>query len=241
MAMRVILISLSFLLCLFLYAQAATLFEDDFKGDLSQWDLIPGNGDIKIVKDDPPEHGPEVMEASVASGTNCLAYVKNLTFTDGFIEVLWKDMDWTKDSNMDSDGPIVFRDQNGDFNNCYLIELDQDTGLHIATITGGNENTPDNAKKPDVKSTDKWTWIKVRAEGFKFQIKVWDAAEKEPDEWTLEYEDQTKAWDSGRVGIRVWSGRAHIAFFRVSDLEGPSVAVEPNGKLAYTWAGLKTR
>jgi hypothetical protein len=49
------------------------------------------------------------------------------------------------------------------------------------------------------------------------------------------------AFKSGAVGLRAWSGTAEVAFFRVSDLDGPDpLAVEPQqGKLATRWGALK--
>ena len=87
-------------------------------------------------------------------------------------------------------------------------------------------------------SSGDWTWIKARFEGPSLKVKIWFADEDEPDAWNLEAEDAS--FVEGTVGLRCWSGTAHIAYVRVSDLEGPTPkAVEAQDKLTTTWGEIK--
>ena len=93
-------------------AQAATLFEDDFTQGLDDWELTLTGGTIEIGNSDLPEYGPKVLIMSQAAGSNTLAFVKDLEFTDGIIEVLWRDANLPEDA----DGPLIARKQPSDPN-----------------------------------------------------------------------------------------------------------------------------
>lgn len=208
-------------------AEAVTLFEDDFSGDLDAWELILGGGTIETGTSDPPEYGPKVLIMDQASGVNMLAIVIDLEFTDGIIEILWKDAGLPEDA----DGPLIARKQPvGE--SWYLLELDTDTGFHFDVVGGGG------VVGAGQMSTGEWTWMKWRLEGPILQARAWPPGEAEPGDWELEIEDTT--YESGGVGFRCWSGIVEAAYYRVTDLDGPSdVAVEPEGVLATTWGGIK--
>ncbi|MFC1715431.1 hypothetical protein ACFL6S_17310 [Candidatus Poribacteria bacterium] len=138
--LRIPIIAIAMFLCLSPSINAATLFEDDFSNGLDNWTLNPGGGAIEIIEDKPPEYGTEVLSLSIVPDINIMAFVKDLNFTDGYIEMLWKD-DALGDG-LDADGTLVARDQVGDFRDCYMVELDEDTGVHIAIKTNDAENVP---------------------------------------------------------------------------------------------------
>jgi hypothetical protein len=224
-------------------APAKTLYEDTFaSGKLDRYLLAGAHAkEVSIKKTNPPEFGPNVLDMpELPHVDNTLAVVKGLEFKNGIIEVLWRDTALPEDA----DGPLFFRGQLADpnnaataFQNCYLVELDTDTGLHVAIIAGGNENIPP-AFTAAPRSTGEWTWIKVRADGPAIKVKSWLAKEKEPSAWNIESEDKTYA--SGVVGLRSWSGTAQVAYLAVADLDGPSPrAVSSVGKASLTWGDLK--
>jgi len=223
-------------------SEGKTLFETDFnKGfDESKW-VVLGNPKIEVVEDkSAPEHGPKVL--SIDNDASIMGiYVKDLAFGDGIIEILWKDMEVKQNPDRDADGPLFAR---ADIEQSvqkkmwvgYVMELDADSGFHVNV--GNGVQAPVLDIIPDIRSKGEWNWVKWKLDGKILQLKTWNADEKEPEEWMLEAEDET--YSSGEVGIQVWSGKAHVAFFRVTDLEGPSPS-EPKDRLTTTWASVKLR
>jgi hypothetical protein len=157
---------------LFSIARAATLFEDDFTQGLDNWELTLGGGIIETGNSDPPEYGPKVLIMDQAAGVNTLAFVKDLEFTDGIIEILWKDANLPEDA----DGPLIARKQPAG-EAWYLLELDTDTGFHFDVVGGAGVIGAGQM------STGEWTWLKWRLEGNLLQAKAWLASENEPDAW----------------------------------------------------------
>lgn len=170
-------------------AEADTLFEDDFSQGLDNWELIEAGGTIETGKGDPPEYGPDILIMEQAAGVNTLAVVKELEFTDGIIEILWKDANLPENA----DGPLIARKQEAG-ESWYLLELDTDTGFHFDVVGG------QGVVGAGQKSSGEWNWIKWRLEGSLLQAKTWLAGEEEPDAWELELEDET--YESGGVGLR---------------------------------------
>ncbi len=219
------------------FADAETLFEDNFNAGMDNWEIIgPGEVDVKNDASAPAGYGPKVLFMTEAgSGSDLMAFVKDLVVTDGFYEILWKDEGLPEDA----DGPLWFRGQDAEggpqVGNGYLVELDTDTGLHIGVTKNGTEGPTFTSPGAELSSGD-WTWIKVRFEGPSIQVKIWFADEDEPDAWNLEAEDES--FTEGTVGLRCWSGTVHAAYVRISDLEGPR-PVEPQDKLSVTWGEIK--
>ena len=231
---------LSTLIFLALNAQATTLFETDFRDgwDENQW-VVVGQPTIEATDDDTaPEFGPQIL--SIDNDASIMGiYLKEFEFTDGIVEVLWKDAEVAQNADRDVDGPLFARaniEESAD--NAmwvgYIMELDADSGFHVNV--GDGAQAPVLDAMPELKSSGTWNWIEWRLDGPLLQLKTWDARDDKPEAWMLEAEDTT--YPSGQVGIEVWSGLAHIAFFRISDLEGPST-VEPRGRLASLWSVLK--
>lgn len=218
-------------------AESKTLFEDDFSDGATlenNWELSEGAGSVELDKDTPPEYGPDVMVVNSPSG-NTIAYVQSLgiDFTDGYVEILWCDADIPEDA----DGPLVARAQGMDeagFNSSYLIEWDADTGLHLDVVGGAGVIGATGSM-----SDGEWVWLKFMLDGSDLKLKGWKAAEAEPADWMFEWDDSTYA--SGAVGVRAWSGIVNVAFFRVSDMDGPNTAVESCGKLSTTWGEIRSR
>jgi len=239
MIVGIVSLTISLLIFSLSFANAKTLFEDKFNAGMSNWQIVgPPNGEVNIKNDKsaPAKYGPEVLfMKEPASGTDLMAFVKDLKVTDGFYELLWKDAGLPEDT----DGPIWFRSQdmqNGpQAGNGYLVELDTDTGLHIGVIKNGTEG-PTFISPGVEKSSGDWTWMKVQFEGPDIKVKIWLANENEPVKWNLEAKDSS--FKEGFIGLRCWSGTAHIAYIRISDLKGPT-PVEPRDRLAITWGRIK--
>jgi hypothetical protein len=220
-------------------AGAKTLYETDFSKGAGDWDLIAKGGKITLDKDNTaPVHGPDVLildDTAAIDTTPTLAYIKNLVFTDGIIQILWKDGRLPEDT----DGPITARAQNEEFMQSYDFELDTDTGLHVeAGNAPNNQNVIDATKQPNLISTGDWTWMKVRLEGNHLQVKAWLATGKEPDAWNIDWVDPDSTYVKGNVGLRAWSGQCICAYYLVTDLTG-ALPVEQRGKLSTTWGELK--
>ena len=218
---------------------ARTLFEDNFSAGMDSWEIV-GPGEVDVINDNnaPAGYGPKVLSMiEPASGSDLMAFVKDLIVNDGYYELLWKDAALPEDT----DGPLWFRGQDAlagpQSGNGYLVELDTDTGLHIGVLKNGTEGPTFTSPKAEMSSGD-WTWMKVLFEGPSLKVKIWSAGENEPNVWNLEAEDPS--FTEGTIGLRCWSGTAHFAYIRISDLNGPSPQdVEPMDKLAATWSGIK--
>ena len=228
-------------LCLGSLAVGATLFEDDFNDGDGKWTLLPGAGDVSIQRTGTPEFGPNAMVLSITKG-DAVAFADLPAFSDGFIEVLWRDREIADGGvdDRDADGPVFFRAQGEAFAHTYLVEHDIDIGFHFDVLSDGGGGMDPEDLIAGRRSRGRWAWIKVRAEASLLQAKVWEVGEREPREWTIELND--RSFVEGLVGLRAWSGTAEVAFIRVSDLHGPTpFSVDPSNKLAMTWAGLRTR
>jgi hypothetical protein len=194
---------------------ANLLFEDDFQKGLDKWELITAGGTIQIIgTDKPPAYGPKVLRVESPGSVNIMAFIKDLKIKDALIEILWKDAALPEDT----DGPLVARVSNPvaandpSFNG-YLLELDTDTGLHFSSIRGGTETTLVTSGS---KSTGEWVWIKWYLKGPDLKAKWWPFGQPEPDKW--EIETTNADWQEGLVGIRCWSGVAHVAYIRISKI-----------------------
>ena len=223
---------LMFSLCVF--AGAKTLFEDDFSKGTDKWELIPGAGKIEIGKGSPPEFGPNVLLASSPSG-DTLAFVKDFTFTDGIIDLLWRDKEIGEGGvdDKDADGPLIARMQAKDLNNGCLVEFDKGDGLHFDILGGAGVLPPRGPQ-----SEGKWNWLRWRLEGDLLQAKFWEPGKEEPKDWVIEAKDSS--YESGFVGLRAWSGTVEAAYYRISDLDGPTpFAVELQDKISTVWGRIK--
>lgn len=220
---------------------AKTIFEDDFSLGMDNW-TIWGPLDVKVGEDNsaPAEYGPDVLIIPNMQAVIGGVYVNNLTVEDCILEVLWKDSALPEDA----DGILMARIDiealeeagGGDQwpkDKGYIMELDTDTGFHMNRMGSGGERLAEN---PDRMSTENWNWLKWRLEGGDLKLKTWDVGETEPD-WMLEAVDEEPI-EQGGVGLEVWSGEATVAYFRVTDLEGPG-AVLPKGKLSILWSEIK--
>jgi len=217
---------------------AKTLYETDFSKGADDWDLMAGGGTIELGKDNSaPNHGPDVLtmdDTLAVAETPTIAYIRDLIFTDGIIQILWKDGRLPEDT----DGPISARAQDETFPLSYDIELDTDTGLHIeGGDSPNNQAIIDATKQPDLMSTGEWTWMKVRFEGNHIQVKAWVATKSEPADWQIDWVDTFSTYMEGNVGLRAWSGQLICAYYLVTDLGGYSV--DGQDKLSTTWGKLK--
>lgn len=210
---------------------AETLVEFDFskEEELNKWVFLEPEG-VELEKSNPPEYGPGVLVMTTAG--HAVGFVKDFKFTDGIIEVLWRDANLPEDA----DGPLAARSATTDnADDAYTMELDTDTGFHITIFVAA---APQTLVVSDRRMSDgKWTWMKWRFEGKNQKAKNFKADQKEPEEWEIELDDET--FKEGYVGFSIWSGTAEIAFYRVTDLDGPS-AVRLKEKLSTTWGRIKS-
>jgi hypothetical protein len=213
--------------------EAKTLFEDYFNQGTDRWSFAENSGKFQVKNDNsvPAGYGPEVLNMQTPSDWSA-AYVKDLEVTDCIVIALVKDISLPKTGD-DADQVIIARTQdeagignaNGD-----ALEQDapDDTGLHL--FGGGGQNVEVN----DHHSTGEWTWMMLRLEGEDVRAKVWGFDEPEPD-WLVELEEPV--YKSGGVGMGIWSGELHVAYYAVADLGG--LAVDTQNKLTATWGEIK--
>lgn len=249
---------LSFILALPI--QAKTLIEDEFVNldNLTKPIDEAGNGNVEVeVENDSsaPAHGPEVLSLN----GDCAVYFKNFEFTDGVIEALWKDVEtWEDPGAADADGVLIARAQDIVSNKStpipegggtYWVEHDTDGGFQFKKSIPLDVLPPEGDEETFVKLNDGhfttgdwnktgWIWVKWQLDGPHLLAKYWSTAESEPSEWTIEATDDT--YTKGFAGLGVWSGHAHIAYIRISDLAGPT-AVDKADKLSTTWGSIKTK
>ena len=74
-----------------------------------------------------------------------------------------------------------------------------------------------------------------RLEGREVKAKVWGFEEPEPD-WLIEMDEPV--YKSGGVGMGIWSGELHVAYFAVADLMG--LAVDMQSRITAMWGQVKT-
>lgn len=131
----------------------------------------------------------------------------------------------------------------------YWVEHDTDGGFQFKKSIPLDVLPPEGDEETFVKLNDGhfttgdwnktgWIWVKWKLDGPHLLAKYWSTASSEPSEWTIEGTDDTYA--KGFAGLGVWSGHAHIAYIRISDLAG-ATAVDKADKLSTTWSSIKTK
>ncbi len=212
-----------------------TLFETDCQS-LDQWEFLDLKGGGKILVDEDCTvtngYGPNIV---YLRGEEVLLLAKGVRITEGTILALWKD---PNPKQHDADGIIVFeadypddltvprntRDRRAHF----LVEQDSDKGFQIKYQKAGMDAEPMAEKihlgltHDDTWNRSGWMWQKVRIGEGKIRAKYWSAVAPEPEGWPIELDHPNPK--QGRVGIKAWSGKVHLAYFSISENEIP---VEP--------------
>jgi len=215
--------------------EARTLFEDYFNQGTGKWSFVENSGKFQVMNDSsvPGGYGPEVLNMQTPSDWSG-AFVKDLEVTDCIVLALVKDISLPK-TGADADQVIIARTQGetgigNETGNALEQDAPDDTGLHL--FGGGGQDI----QVRDYHSTGEWTWMMLRLEGKQVKAKVWGFNEPEPD-WLIELEEPV--YKSGGVGMGIWSGELHVAYYAVADLEG--FAVDAKSKLMATWGQIKQR
>jgi len=201
------------------------IFEDAGQS-LKHWQFLDASGDgkISLVEDFsvPPGYGPKVIELR---GTNVLLFAKAPRLNDGTLVALWKDV---VPNQQDADGLLLFRadypDDLTELHNVktdrphYWVEQDFDAGFQLKYNNETNEQVT-LIERPGVGLVQDetwnqtgWFWQKVKFSGNQIFAKFWSVVTPEPEEWMLITEHTARL--TGRFGLRAWSGRARIAFFK---------------------------
>jgi hypothetical protein len=194
---------------------------------LESWEPLDlaGDGREFVEKDAsvPAGYGPDVIRIS---GKECLLLAKGVEFSEGTIAVLWKDEDPLGE---DADGVLVFQaDYPQDLEAArnikekrlhYWIEQDADDGFQIKHRASEERETTDAnlhgvGMTQDEWNKTGWIWQKLRVREGAIEAKFWSHGSPEPAEWHIEIQNTKKA--PGKVGVKVNSGKAAIAYFAVS-------------------------
>jgi hypothetical protein len=207
------------------------LFETDCN-DESLWELVDlRDGAQVLIEEDPTApvgYGPETLRLS---GDETLLFAKGVRISEGTILTLWKDED---PENRDCDGVIFFHaDYPEDLAQAYntkehrphyWIEQDYDVGFQIKRQDSKGQDYPIIEKAGVGKTSDDWNksgwiWQKLNFQNGTVRAKYWSAVVPEPPEWQIE----ESGWEAreGRLGLRVWSGLASVAYFAVSTEDIP--------------------
>jgi hypothetical protein len=223
----ILLTGIWFVLQIFAATAQDVIFEDNCQS-LKQWQFLDAKGDgkIKILEDFsvPPGFGPKVIEMS---GTNVLLFAKAPNLADGTLVALWKDV---VPNQLDADGLLLFRadypDDLAELHNVkknlphYWLEQDFDAGFQLKYDNERDEQVT-LLERPGVGLVQDetwnqtgWFWQKVKFSGNQIYAKFWSVVAPEPEEWMLITAHSARL--SGRFGLRAWSGRARIAFFKAS-------------------------
>ena len=199
----------------------ALFFDFEHEAQLEEWNIISGTWQIE--KDD-------VNNSNVVSGEG-----------DNDLILAIGDADWAdytvefEASGLTDDIGIVFRLQ--DINNYCAFLLAPSLNLSEWFLKEGgvfDENVGEKGDSLGV-SINEWHKCKLVVEGMQASIFVDDEEPFDP----LEIKD---GFENGGIGLRQWADHGHYDNVMIS---GPGIPlspgelVEPNGKLASTWGGIK--
>lgn len=203
------------------------LFDSDCRS-LDDWEFLDLKGGGKaFVDEDPTSPSGSGPESIHLQGDEALLLARGVRLAEGTVLALWKD---PHPKDLDADGVLVFgadypddltlarntRDRREHF----LIEQDSDRGFQIKHQKAGADAEPlvellgQGLTDDDRWNRSGWIWQKVHLGEGKVRAKYWSAAHAEPEGWMLEHPLPEGA--EGRVGIKVWSGKAVLARFIVS-------------------------
>lgn len=194
------------------------------------WDLLDLNGDVSLrVEEDstvPRGYGPRVLRLE---GSQAFLLAKAAHLKEGTLLVLWKD---EAPLDADADGVILFQADYGDdlteahntkqARHHFWVEQDADKGFQIKEeISKDNDRTlielPGTGLTQDLWNKTGWIWQKLSITEGMLRAKFWSSAESEPEKWQIEI----PGWkpETGRVGLKVWSGRISIAHFALAQAD----------------------
>ncbi|MCA9417417.1 MAG: hypothetical protein KC917_14145, partial [Candidatus Omnitrophica bacterium] len=231
------------------------LFQSDCQS-LDQWEFLDLKGGGKVVMEE-DFTAPQYDSRPVISlrGEEALLLAKGVRLKEGTILALWKD---PEPREHDADGIIVFeadypddltvprntRDRRAHF----LVEQDSDRGFQIKFQKPGMDAEPVIEKihvgltNDDSWNRSGWMYQKVQIGDGKIRAKYWSTAVPEPEGWPIEIDHPNPK--EGRVGVKVWSGKARLAYFAVAKDDIPPitpmldlaitreiVVVGPNGEM----------
>ena len=214
---------------------AQVLFEDDFEaGDLDKGKWV-GAGSWKIVDNDEgvPVLGESVLD--ILGGEEGLG-------VDDFPE----DYDYYANfRSMNGLTGFIFHGQ--DTSNIYMHQISVTGSAHTPNNTrwhrkvgGAYAAEPEPFQDGANRDPEVWYRAKFEVRGIDFKLYVGDV-DAEPHELVLvgEWTDSQEAFNSGKIGFRM-SGSEYAQYDNVLvTTANYDFAVDPNGKLAVTWAETK--
>ncbi|MBN1351654.1 beta-galactosidase [candidate division KSB1 bacterium] len=200
---------------------------EDYFDNLTNWNMLLNGGEARIVSDTtaPAGFGDRVLRLR---GNQPIAFLKNFVLVDGVMQVLWKDI---QPEEEDSDGVLLARAQNPFIDKSdavpsgkahYWVEQDYDFGFQLKLHDSRGQDLTvaeinDDSKITGAWNTSGWVWQKLMVKGDSLKAKFWSAESNEPKTWQLAM--QNSALPFGLAGLKLWSGYAHIAYFRIESLE----------------------
>ncbi len=207
------------IVCLLVSASACadTIFEDRFD-TLDRWELADkGGGSSMSIEPDhsvPEPYGPTVLSLR---GEYTMALAHDLVVGDCTITALWRDVE---PDDYDADGVLAARAMQprelkgtplADVGEgLYWVEQDSDEGFQIKvrdakareqTLASFGERSLTNDRTWNKTG---WIWQKWQLDGSTMRARF------------CPIHADNEMFSKGRVGLRVWSGHAHVAYFCVS-------------------------
>jgi len=188
-------------------------FEDD--GQADDWEVLDGEAKI--------EDGMYILNNTTSSSG--IAVIGDMTWTDCTIKCKAMLMEGSADNI-----GLVWRTGANNLFYVISIRMDQRTGycgcVNGVWMNGGSPIIP----MPFVTEVDQEYELELIVEGNKFQFFI-DG--EDMGEWE---DDQL---ETGRIGLRVWSAIMAVDEFEINGPGIPRTAVDSQGKLAATWAGIR--
>ena len=204
--------------CLVLFSSSAWAlfydFEDERQAD--DWEVLDGEGKV--------EDGMYILNNTDTSSG--IAVIGDMTWTDCTI----KSRAMLMEGSADNIGYVWRLAANNLF---YVISLRMDQRIgYCGCINGAwmNGGSPINPVAFNTETAKEYE-MELIVEGNKFQFFV-DG--EDMGEWE---DDQL---ETGKIGFRVWSAIMGVEDFDINGPGIPRTAVESQGKLATTWARIKT-
>jgi len=216
-------------------APAQILFEDDFESGKVDKDKWVGAASWKIVEN---EEGIPALGESVL---DTLGGEEGLGAVD-----FPSDYDYYADFRLMS-GLTGFVFHGQDINNIYMHQMSTNGASYTPNNTRwhrkvGGTYTAEPEPYQDGEAREMQTWYRVKFEvrGATFKSYLGDVG-AEYDQLTLvgEWTDSQKSFTEGKIGFRQ-SGTEYAQYDNVMVVTaGYNFAVEPGGKLAVSWGGIK--